>query len=168
MATHSGWSLRSEDWETVKLLLGNVHWYQIKLDLTYAISVPRKAGVYLLAAGADPFVSELASADIFSSILYVGRADDLRRRFSQHTRRRHSNPMIAECHKTFLNMRFYFALVPDDRRTTASEHLSPEHWIKSAERALIVALGPPANRSVPTASSIPGRLLPPHRIGSSW
>ena len=168
MPTQSGWSLRLEDWEMVKQLLGDIQWYQTKLDLAYATSVPQRAGVYLLAAGADPFFSDSASADIFTSVLYVGSTDDLRQRFRQHTRLRHSNPLIAECHKTFLRMRFYFALGPETQRPTALKNISLEHWITSAERALIIALGPPANSNVPRGTSIPGRLLPPHRVGSSW
>lgn len=112
----------------------------------------RESGVYMFCAspvGIRPASHEGGALfTLLLSPIYIGRTNDLRRRFIQHCRRPSREVRAARaCFGT--SMHFWY-------------HLREHGTIRNDEATLIDCFGPPANRRRET---VQGRFGTPRRIG---
>ena len=159
MTRLEGWSLNMDDWQQLSSVLNEVEWRFTRLNRRNRDSVPRSPGIYILATDADYTSQRYKMPKGVSGVIYVGRSESLRDRFSQHSSAAHKNPLLATCQKMFGDLRYIFSLVPESVVDAQQE------WLRRAEATLVKVLSPPANRNVPQGDSIPGRLEPAQPVG---
>jgi len=152
MARLSGWSLQVDLWQQINATLQGTDWRSTWLDGLFQDSVPGVPGIYLIHTGQPALSDTYHLPKDISGILYVGRSNNLRNRFKQHAMLHPDNRQLEAFGTIFGRLRFAFTPVP----TTVS--VSPSDWISAAEYILISVLDPPANRSVPTASKLAGKI----------
>ena len=137
-----GWCLASPKWQSLRYEL-SLHpaWRTTPLLLANSPIVPTSSGVYALFAP-PAFVREPARRgllDVIYAPVYVGRSDDLRRRFLEHCRR--PQERIEASLRAFSGLDFWFCPVSRDAT-------------RSLESQLIECLGPAANRVSGIVASI--------------
>jgi hypothetical protein len=126
-----GWSDNRKLWETLSTEVSRYDWRSVPLVELEINSVPDVSGVYMMCGGTPVHISKLLGGRVFGP-LYVGRANDLRRRFLQHCRRPDSNiDAIRHCWQS--RLQFWFAAIPLDHT-------------RIVEGLLIDCFGPRANR----------------------
>ena len=126
-----GWSDDRGRWERLSESVSQYSWRSVPLVELESNSVPDAAGVYVMCGGTPVHMATLLGGRVFGP-LYVGRTNDLRRRFLQHCRRPDSNiDAIKHCWRN--QLQFWFANIPQDQLGTV-------------EGLLIDCFGPRANR----------------------
>lgn len=126
-----GWSDDRGRWERLSESVSQYSWRSVPLVELESNSVPNAAGVYVMCGGTPVHMATLLGGRVFGP-LYVGRTNDLRRRFLQHCRRPDSNiDAIKHCWRN--QLQFWFANIPQDQLGTV-------------EGLLIDCFGPRANR----------------------
>lgn len=143
--TTKGWSLNTEDWQTLEALFrehnGWIPWRSVTLNLNHRFLVPDAPGVYGICA-TPPFTTGIREAKgnvqtMFQELavpLYVGMSESsLQRRFSDHCQRPSDGLKKAKRCYSQVKLTFWFA------------ELTQEH-IRLAEGLLIKCFGPPVNQ----------------------
>ena len=153
-----GWSLEPDAWRQLPGVLRGAQWQRVQLRALDQDSVPQRAGIYLLTTAGERLASRYQLPRDLSNAIYVGRSDNLRRRFGQHLSPSVQNPLIARSHAIFGQLVFAFATVPDESIDVEST------WLSRVESELIQVLSPPANRNVPRAGPILARLREPQPV----
>jgi len=133
-----GWSLERIDWDEVPTTVSDAaSWRAVQLTPRDAVTVPATSGVYVVCSGVPGKKPRVPPGirnvfEMFYTAVYVGRTDDLRRRFEEHCSR--PKPEISKSRECFgENLDFWFIrLDPGD--------------IADVEGRLIKCLGPSANR----------------------
>lgn len=151
MARLEGWSLLRSDWEAVGLVLQGVVWHITQLRPLNQDDVPKVPGIYMLVTETDWAVKGRYLPAGIANVLYVGRSDNLHRRFLQHARPMNANPLIGRCREVFGNLRYFYTHVPAGTCDVGE-------WLAQAEAVLICALSPPGNRNVPKGSAVMARV----------
>jgi len=164
MTRLEGWSLSRDDWRKLTEVLVNVKWRMTWLNERYQDSVPRSAGIYLLITNDGTIAQQYGLPKGISNVLYVGRSDCLRDRFKQHTAdsqrtTAQRNPLLNACKTTFGDLRYLFALVPDNAKDNVDE------WLRQVENTLTTVFSPPVNSNVPKGPEIKARLGTPQAVG---
>lgn len=133
-----GWQFDSHLWKQVSAELRNsISWQHTGLQEVEATIVPECSGIYMLCACPPPFRFSLEkpNGQLFAHLLtpiYVGRSENLRKRFRQHCQSRKPEILQAiECFGT--SLQFWF-------------HIHPAEYIEREESLLIDCFGPNANR----------------------
>lgn len=155
MALSGGWSIQPDDWANLRSTLKGAEWKSTWLEQLYQDSVPESAGVYMIS------VSQRALSDSYnlppelSTVVYVGKSSNLRRRFKQHASARSRRHLIYTYHILFRRLKFAYTLVSENL------DISVDQWTSRAEHSLIVAFDPPANQNIPTAQPLIGKIGQP-------
>ena len=127
-----GWSLQIDRWRRVREDCNRFSpWRTTPFLLVNSARVPSSSGVYALCAPSNRPTAPRHLLDAIYSPIYIGRSDDLRRRFIEHIRR--PQPLIDEAVRTFSGLDYWYCVVD-------------EHQTASFEAQLIDCLGPSANR----------------------
>ena len=155
MVSRRGLSIQPDDWIGLSRTLVGVDWREIMLDGLYQGSVPKKAGIYLLVVN-EGGLAKYRLPEGISPVIYIGRSDNLRSRFLNHTAKTTQNKLISTFRLTFGSLRFHFSTVPTQ---------AGSHWLGDTEKILIRVFDPPANKVIPTISTINGTLKPPLPVG---
>jgi excinuclease UvrABC nuclease subunit len=138
-----GWSLSRRDWRDVAALCSGKEWKKVPFAEVSRDQVPRRPGVYAICTTGTRF-----SRGLFSKLynaVYVGQAENLRRRFLDHCQRPERElRSVIDC---FSDLDYWFA------PTDISE-------ISQMETVLIDCLGPSANRQ----RGISARVGPPQEL----
>ena len=158
MASSGGWSLQPDDWANLRSALKGAEWTSTWLDNLYQDSVPESEGVYMICVSHRSLVDTYNLPPELSTVLYVGKSSNLRQRFQQHASTRQRPHLIYRYHSLFRRLKFAYTLV------AASLRISTEQWASHAEHSLIVALDPPANKNIPSAKPLIGRIGQPHSV----
>ncbi|WP_419841845.1 hypothetical protein [Candidatus Poriferisodalis sp.] len=153
-----GWSLEVTEWRQLESVLHGAKWRSLPLDGLFRDSVPESPGIYLLLTKRDGLGERYQIPEDLVNALYVGRSENLRRRFLEHASISRKNILIDRCREVFGRLSFSYSMVPSDRQADYSG------WIGDAESRLISVLSPPANRSVPSRRPIAARLGEPQPI----
>lgn len=149
-----GWQIDPAPWASIPTDLSSSRsWRSVGFAEVEADGVPaRESGVYMFCA--SPVGMRRADSDggaLFSLLLtpiYIGRTNDLRRRFIQHCR--HPSPEVMAARSCFgMSMHFWY-------------HLREHPTTRDDEATLIDCFGPPANRR---REAVAGRFGAPRRIG---
>ena len=132
-----GWSLCARQWEELKAALAHLTWSRVFVAKRWASDVPCEAGVYMLCTPPPQCpLSFKEGAGLFNA-LYVGRADDLRRRFNNYCRRKNISEEARRALDELLGeggrMFFIFSVIPPER-------------LRETEGCLIRCLGPSVNK----------------------
>ena len=122
-------------------------WKSTYLESGYERRVPEEVGIYMLCANPK---GSLGRRGIFN-VLYVGKSDNLRRRFREHQTGSGSSAEVKRCKLAYHRIEFLFTLVPESSIGDSGG------WMSDAEQALIDAFGPPANRVAAKARIGKGR-----------
>jgi len=132
-----GWQIDPKIWEQIpKDISQSDNWKHVTFMEADSAGVDEKPGIYCFCAlpvGIRRSPSESAN-DLFSRLstpIYVGKTDNLRRRFIQHCRRPSSKVQAAR-HCFGLGLSFWFHVLPLER-------------ISIEEARLIRCFGPTAN-----------------------
>jgi hypothetical protein len=126
-----GWSHDFSLWERLGHAVSQYNWRSVPLLELECNSVPNSSGVYVMCGGTPVTITNLLGGRVFGP-LYVGRANELRRRFLQHCRRPDSNiDAIKHCWQN--RLQFWFAVIPANQ-------------MRAVEDLLIDCFGPRANR----------------------
>lgn len=155
MAASGGWSTQADDWATLRSNLKGADWKSTWLENLYQDSVLRSAGVYMICVSHHHVSLSYNLPPELSTVIYVGKSSNLQQRFRQHAAARPRNILIDKYHNLFRRLQFTYTLVA----TTLD--LSADQWTAQAEHSLVVALDPPANRNIPTAKQLTGRIGQP-------
>lgn len=150
MAIRYGWSLDADDWRAAGRALTGTNWSGTYLEEMYRSGVPEQAGIYMLCSSHKP-IEGLQSAKPIFNVLYVGKSDNLRRRFREHQTGSGSSAEVKRCKLAYHRIEFLFTLVPESSIGDSGG------WMSDAEQALIDAFGPPANRVAAKARIGKGR-----------
>lgn len=155
MTVDFGWQIDADAWASVpKDLSSSRNWRFVGFAEMEADAVPGdKSGVYMFCTspvGVRPTFDRM-STSLFSLLLtpiYIGRTNNLRRRFVEHCRR--PSPEVRAARACFgASMRFWFH--PREYGATRND-----------EATLIGCFGPAANRRKET---VRGRVGKPRTIG---
>ncbi len=152
MSSVRGLSLSSSDWRELSESLAGSTWHSTWLDPRWIGSIPEMSGVYILHTFPEFLSEKYTLPPEVSGAIYVGKSQNLNRRFQQHTAPKHDNDRIIIFQEIFRQIRFSYALVPAEFDDAAKD------WLANAEHALVVALDPPANRVIPAGASMMGKL----------
>lgn len=155
MARRKGLSISEHDWRQLTAALSGTEWHSIWLDRLFRASVPQFPGVYMLHTFPQTMSDIFSLPSEVSGVLYVGRSSNLRTRFTRHSSVHHTNERIRQFSSIFGRLRFSYAHPPTTSVLTADD------WMKDAEHTLISVLDPPANRVVPAASAVLGKIGQP-------
>lgn len=136
-----GWSLQAHTWQYLMELFEEYQvkaWKKYPLDIQYKAMIPKsKSGIYMLCLPPmeceEWFFGRSGRLNIFNTI-YVGRSEDLQRRFSNYVRRRGISRTIQD----FLEREKH-------REITFGYAVCDVSAIKKIEGALIKCFGPSAN-----------------------
>lgn len=136
-----GWPLGGAEWEKLPSeVLGNAIWQSRAFGYATKENIPTSSGVYLMC-GRPPNGPTLAEP--FSGlmeILYVGKANNLKRRFGEHLNT--PSPKVRAARNTYSNsLQFWFSTIPESR-------------IDLVESLLIECFGPPANDRPGTVATL--------------
>ena len=142
MAQLEGWSLLPGDWEAVGLALQGTAWHVTLLRPLNQDDVPKMPGIYMLVTELERWSRQRNMPTGIANVLYVGRSDNLHRRFLEHSRQHSANPLIKRCRDIFGNLRYFYTQAPKNAGDVGD-------WLGRAETVLINALSPPGNRNVP-------------------
>lgn len=133
-----GWSLCVQRWINLAEMLAalRLKWQEAVVALRSIPDIPCKAGVYMLCVS-PPRCPLFGKSTRMFNALYVGRADDLNRRFRDYQKRRNISEdairvldeLPGEGEKIF----FVFSVVPVEQ-------------LREMEGRLIRCLGPSANK----------------------
>jgi len=133
-----GWSLDKSTWNKIPAAVAKGHrWRAVHLTVGNHRTVPQVSGIYVVCAAPPGRRAPLPAGahDLFRflySAIYVGRSDDLRRRFVEHCNSpKEELAQSQECFDSRLD--FWFIREPSDT-------------IAALESVLIACLGPQANR----------------------
>ena len=156
-----GWQSDRAMWSLIPSdLRDSAAWRSVGFTEMEATSVPAdQAGVYCFCASpvGRRFPQRLLRGDLFSNLLtplYVGRTDNLRRRFVQHCRRPSAGiDAVRRCFGP--SLLFWF-------------HRRDEGQIQEDEAALILCFGPTANERTERIKATVGRpiAIGVHKTGS--
>jgi hypothetical protein len=134
-----GWSLNRKDWNALPAsVTQSERWRRVQLAVGDKAAVPTGCGVYVVCASPPGWRFELpilTTHNLFRLLytaLYVGKSDDLRRRFTEHCKRPKSE-LIASRQLCESRLDFWFLSLPADQ-------------ILAVEADLINCLGPVGNR----------------------
>ena len=147
-----GWTLEKSLWEKIpkNLRRDGKKWRSVLFNSLEASVVPPKPGIYLLCSS-PPDRSRLlkiSSRDLFGLLytpIYIGRTENLQRRFKNHTKT--PPPDIKQARECFTN-NIYFWWTELDKSL-----------IVDVERDFIDCLGPPANKK--EGDTIQGKIQDP-------
>ena len=139
-----GWPLGSADWENLPPeVRGDAAWHSRTFGYATKDNIPTSPGVYMMC-GRPPNGPDLA--DPFGRlmcILYVGKANNLNRRFREHLNT--PSPKVRAARNTYsTSLQFWFSMVPENR-------------IDLVEGLLIECFGPPANDRPGTVALLEAR-----------
>ena len=85
-----GWQLQPPRWTSLATLCGHRQWSRTYLEHAYRNTVPTGPGVYMICSSAQNGISlSYPSTPLYEKLyntIYVGQAENLRRRFGQHLR----------------------------------------------------------------------------------
>ena len=132
-----GWSLTEEDWNRLPDgIVRNEKWRAVQLTIGDDVSVPDGPGVYVVCSAPPGWQrSRSLSRELFEFLycpVYVGRSENLRRRFRQHCQV--PKPELQESETLFKGiLDFWFIRLETEQ-------------ISQVESDLIRCFGPPANR----------------------
>ena len=149
-----GWRIDPAPWALIPTELSSSRaWRSVGFTEVEADGVPaRESGIYMFCAypvGIRPTHHEAGA--LFSLLLtpiYVGRTNDLRRRFIEHCRR--PSPEVRAARVCFgMSMEFWY-------------HARRSAMTRTDEAVLINCFGPPANKRRETVA---GTFGTPRRIG---
>lgn len=148
-----GWNFNSDSWKLIPADLKNSQsWQAVSYSEIEAESIPKdKPGIYIFCT--SPVGKRLPTRvnrnDLFSNLhipIYVGRTNNLRRRFLEHCK--HPPPSITEARRCFgPSMLFWF-------------HRRSEDQIYDDEAILIHCFDPAANERKETIKAIVGESIP--------
>ena len=147
-----GLSLSGDAWSRVTSALKGTAWHSTWLDPLFDSAVPQAPGIYILHTFPKTLSDIYLLPREVSGVLYIGQSRDLRKRLTQHASFNHANERIKQFRSIFGRLRFSYARVPDVTAMTASE------WLSHAEHILVTVLDPPANRVIPSARSVSGKI----------
>ncbi len=153
----NGLSTRQNVWLQLMEILRRTEWYYTKLDITFQQSIPKYSGIYLLVTDRFQLSNKYNLPELISTVIYVGKSSNLHRRFKQHSSN-NTNPIVQKCKSNFGTLRFAFTRVP-----SGNIH-QLDRWLREAERQLIIAFDPPANRTVPRGMVLTGKVGPAQSI----
>lgn len=142
MARLEGWSLLQGDWDAVRLALQGAAWRVTQLRPLNQDDVPKMPGIYMLVTDLESWSQQRNLPGGIANVLYVGRSDNLHRRFLEHARRSNPNPLIERCRGIFGSLRYFYTQVPTGAGNVGD-------WLSLTENVLVSALSPPGNRNVP-------------------
>lgn len=152
MTGSRGLSLSADAWSRVISALEGTDWHSTWLDTLFDSAVPQAKGIYIL------HISPTILSDIYSlpsevsGVLYVGQTKNLRQRFWQHAAPNPQNERIKQFRSIFGRLRFSYTRVPENATTRTS------NWLNQTEHILVTVLDPPANRVIPSAKPVSGRI----------
>lgn len=147
----SGCSLDHTKWKNLISILKDACWHLTYLDIKFQDAVPKCSGIYMLVADQIHLSGFYNLPEGVANVLYVGQSSNLHNRFKQHSSSQ-ANPLIHKCKATFGTLRFAYSKVSNQHS------LETNNWLSEAERLLILAFGPPANRTIPKANTLVGRV----------
>lgn len=151
MADSYGWSLSPDDWQLIPKKLEGVAWKMTLLNRLFQDDVPEMAGLYMIFPNAENLTDFYLLPDKVTTIVYIGRTENLRRRFLEHSSHETSNPRLDACKRIFGDLYYAFTRVPRSVRVTSNE------WLIDTEKFLLEALHPIADRT----RSLVGRVGTP-------
>ena len=158
MASSGGWSIQPDDWANLRSALKGADWTSTWLDILYQDSVPESEGIYMICVSPRSLVDAYNLPSELSAVLYVGKSSNLRQRFKQHASTRRRPNLIYRYHSLFRRLKFAYTLVDGSLRTSTAQ------WASHAEHSLIMALDPPANQNIPSATPLIGRIGQPRPV----
>jgi len=137
-----GWRLDPKPWQRLAAVCRGQIWNRVYLEDDYRAQIPTEPGIYLICASPRHVLERSTLRDRLYTVVYVGQASDLRRRFRQHVR---GYGNVPAARSTFRRLDYWY--------TVASMH-----QLDRLEQCFIDALGPSANDrnvSVRIGNSIP-------------
>lgn len=155
MARRKGLSISEHDWRQLTAALDGTEWHSTWLDQLFQASVPQVPGIYMLHTFPQTMSDVFSLPSEVSGVLYVGRTSKLRTRFIQHASVHNTNERIRQFSSIFGRLRFSFT------RPSTTSALTIDNWMRDAEHTLIKVLDPPANRVMPAASAVSGKIGKP-------
>ena len=147
-----GWQLDHQIWQQIPYdLINSQSWRYVGFTGNEAVVIPEgKPGVYAFCTSpvGRRFLQEHSTNDLFSNLLtpiYIGKTDNLRRRFLQHCRS--PSPKLSEARQCFGDsMLFWF-------------HPMNQEQISEVEAILIQCFGPTANERTEKIKGILGNPI---------
>lgn len=135
MAASTNWSLSKDTWNLLAQCDSIGGWNSVRLLPEFRPIVPQAPGVYLMAAPPPLGASHRLPPNLYN-VLYVGKTDNLRRRFTEHIKT--PSEAVREAKRTYGIGRvdFHYTIL-------SLNHISP------VEGLLWLALGPSANDMTP-------------------
>jgi len=127
-----GWSVQLYEWTHAFKYLKSASWHRIAFRQEHKAIIPNQTGVYVICQQGSKI--PLAPDDKFwqsmYSPLYIGRATDLQRRFTEHVTLKTD---ASEIFKKFSNLDFWWSQFEKDE-------------FKQVESIMIKLFGPPGNQ----------------------
>lgn len=152
MTRPRGLSLSNDAWNRVTSALAGTAWHSTWLDPLFRSSVPQAPGIYILHTSPKILSDIYSLPSEVSGVLYVGQSKDLRKRLTEHASFNHANERIKQFRSIFGRLRFSYTRVPEDATTRTT------NWLNHTEHILVTVLDPPANRVIPSAQPVSGRI----------
>ena len=146
-----GCSLNHTDWKNLTSILKDTDWHFTKLNMKFQDAIPKYPGIYMFVTDHTHLSRFYNLPEGIGSVLYVGKSSNLYSRFKQHSSNA-ANPRIHKSKLTFGTLRFAFAKAP------TKNQIETDTWLSEAEHLLILAFGPPANRTVPRGATLVGTI----------
>lgn len=152
MARRKGLSIDEYEWRQLTVALSGTKWHSTWLDHFFRRTVPQYPGIYILHTFPQTMSDIFSLPSEVSGVLYVGRSNNLRDRFTSHSSAHNPNERIRQFSSIFGRLRFSYTHPP------SASVMAADNWMRDAEHTLVAVLDPPANRVVPTASSVLGKI----------
>ena len=129
-----GWPLESREWELIRAQgVLEENWTRVLMNYQSTYGIPMLAGVYAMCANIPIHTQSQPFAGL-RTVLYVGRANNLRRRFTEHNAT--PSPKVYAAKRTYGDsITFWFLPLPDIENDV----------IAQIEFELINVFGPIAN-----------------------
>jgi hypothetical protein len=110
----TGWNLSSDIWKDLQTILDGMNFVKVNFDEFSIRTVTAKSGVYILCSYA-PLPPKMNIARQIYNVLYVGQAQNLRARLSDHFSGRNSHIKSDSAAFKGSGLSFWYIQVPIDR-----------------------------------------------------
>lgn len=129
--TGQNWSFKPEDWQFINSIFQERTFKNVPLKKTFGVALPNTSGVYVICL--SPFSSGVGFLPKLYNAVYVGQAENIQARFSDHV---DGKTNVKEVVQNFTKTEFWYV------ECTSAE-------LNEIEKKLYDILGPAKNQISP-------------------
>lgn len=129
-----GWSCDLEQWASVRRALTGRAWFVSRYAAGYENSIPQRPGLYMIVLSASETVESAPPWDTMQAPVYIGKSENLRRRFIEHV---YNRSHVGQYVNNLPKLKYLYC--PADKKE-----------LSQVESHLVQVFGPRVNRVQPT------------------